>query len=81
MRILDAIDNYVTDCVKAGMSHHTYAIDADEEEIVLQEALLSDENGKKWIENYTPLYSLTLLERQTEGIVGKYKGVNIVRKP
>ncbi len=82
MAIFPQIREYITDCVKNDMPYTIFAVTEDEVAEIMKEAIVIDEKGgKKWAKDYLPIYSLTPLERETPGIVGKYMGVNIVRKP
>ena len=80
MTILNDIDEYMTDCVKAGIPFKNYAIDEDQIGKLHDDAIIRDDTGESWNEHYLPVYSLTREERRIPGIVGKYRDIIIVSK-
>ena len=82
MTYFEKIDEYITDCVKAGQPHDTFAVSEEDSGKLIEEAMETCDGGcKSWKCGYLPKYSLSKVDQQITGIIGRYHGVNIVRKP
>lgn len=82
MTIFEKIDEYITGRVKEGQSYNLFGITGDEEEQLKEDAMETCQGGcKTWIKGFIPKYSLSHEDKDVPGIIGRYHGVNIVRKP